>query len=79
MLQNATSQRTPLVTALARIRKEWQEATGSPSLIEVEGSIGMLLADVINGIGLAVEEQVQVLGTDLFREMQDFLKTPAHH
>ena len=79
MLQNATSQRTPLVTALARIRKEWQEATGSFSLIDVEGSIGMLLADVINGIGLVTEEQVQVLGPDLFRELQDFLKVPAHN
>jgi hypothetical protein len=79
MLQNTTSQSTAIVATLARIRKEWQEATGSSSLLDVEGSIGMLLADVINGIGLAVEEQVQVLGRDLFQELQDFLKAPAHH
>ncbi len=78
MLQNATSQSTPIVATLARIRREWQEATGSFSLIDVEGSIGMLLADVINGIGLETNEQVQVLGTDLFQEMQEILRTPSH-
>jgi hypothetical protein len=78
MLQNTTSQSTAIVATLARIRKEWQEATGSSSLIDVEGSIGLLLADVINGIGLATEEQVQVLGRDPFQELQDFLKTCAH-
>ena len=39
----------------------------------------MLLADLINGIGLRTDEQIQVLGADLFQDMQDFLKSAAHN
>jgi len=41
--------------------------------------MGMLLADLINGIGLGTEEQIQVLGTELFHEMKDFLKSPVQN
>ena len=76
MLQNPATTRFQLVNTLSRIRQEWQDATGSSSLIEVEGNIGMLLADLINGLGLGAAEQVQVLGGDLYQEMQDFLQSP---
>ena len=79
MLQSPSTQRFQLVSTLTHIREEWQEAAGSSSLIEVEGNVGMLLADVINGIGLQHDERIQVLGADLFREMQDFLNSPAHN
>jgi hypothetical protein len=36
----------------------------------------MLLADLINGLGLGAGEQVQVLGGELYQEMQDFLHSP---
>ena len=76
MLQNPATTRFQLVNTLSRIRQEWQDATGSSSLIEVEGNMGMLLADLINGFGLGAAEQVQVLGGDLYQEMQDFLQSP---
>ena len=79
MLQTPSTQRFQIVGALAHIRQEWQDATGSSSLIEVEGNIGMLIADLINGIGLGTEEQIQVLGTELFHEMKDFLKSPIQN
>ena len=79
MLQSPSAQRFQLVSTLTRIREEWQEAVGNSSLIEVEGNMGMLLADLINGIGLRTDEQIQVLGADLFRDMQDFLKSAAHN
>lgn len=79
MFQSPSTQRFQLVSTLIRIREEWQEAAGSSSLIEVEGNVGMLLADVINGVGLRHDEQIQVLGVDLFRDMQDFLNSPAHN
>lgn len=79
MFQSPSTQRFQLVSALTHIREEWQEAAGSSSLIEVEGNMGMLLADLINGIGLRTDEQIQVLGNDLFRDMHDFLKSPAHN
>ena len=76
MLQNPATTRFQLVSTLSRIRQEWQEAIGSSSLIETEGKMGMLLADLINGLGLGHAEQMHILGEDLFQEMQDFLKTP---
>lgn len=76
MLQNPTTTRFQLVNTLSRIRQEWQEAVGNPSLIEVEGNVGMLLADLMNALGLGTSEQVQVLGSDLYQELQDFLYSP---
>ena len=79
MLQAPSTQRFQLVGTLTRIRQEWQDAAGSSSLIEVEGNMGMLFADLINGIGLGTDEQIQVLGTELFHEMKDFLKSPVQN
>ena len=79
MLQTPAVQHIQLVTALAHIRREWQDATSGKSLLEVEGNIGMLLADLINNIGLPIEEQVQVLEKELFQEMQELLKFPVHN
>ncbi len=66
MFQSPTAQRFQLVSTLTHIREEWQEAAGNSSLIEVEANVGMLLADLINGIGLRTDEQILVLGTDLY-------------
>ena len=79
MLQTPVVQRMQLVTALTRIRQDWQEATSGESLLEVEGNMGMLLADLINNVGLSIEEQAQVLGTELFQELQELLKSPLHN
>ena len=79
MLQTPVVQRMQLVTALTRIRQDWQEATSGESLLEVEGNMGMLLADLINNVGLSIDEQAQVLGTELFQELQELLKSPLHN
>ncbi len=79
MFQPPSTQRFQLVGTLTRIRQEWQDAAGSSSLIEVEGNMGMLLADLINGVGLGIDEQIQVLGPELFHEMKDFLKFPVQN
>jgi hypothetical protein len=79
MFQTPVVERMQLVNTLTRIRQEWQDATSGESLLEVEGNMGMLLADIINNIGLPIEEQVQVLGTELFQEMQELLRSPLHN
>ena len=76
MLQNTPNPRVQVIATLSKFRQEWQEATGRASLIEVEGNMGMLLADLINGLGLGATEQIQVLGGELYQEMQDFLQSP---
>ena len=79
MLQATTNQQTTqalIISTLSRLCKEWQEATEGASLLEANGNMGLVLADLINGFGLKAEDQRRILGTDLFHELRDFLHTP---
>ena len=67
---------TQIISTLSRLREEWQEATDGASLLETNGNIGLVLADLINGFGLNAEDQSRILGTELFQELKDFLYTP---
>ena len=51
-----------LVEALGRIRAEWEEAAEGEPLIAVEGSVGLILADLALGVGLNPEEMIRALG-----------------
>jgi hypothetical protein len=81
MLQRITDQtdtHTGIISTLMHLRLEWQEATNGGSLLETDGKIGLVLADLINGFGLDVDDQFQILGNDLFLELKDFLYAPKH-
>lgn len=80
MLQSPTQtiHSTQIVSTLSRLRQEWQQATDGTSLLETSGNIGLILADLINGLGLNVDDQQQVLGNELFQELSDFLYEPIH-
>ncbi len=76
MLQTATYPRFQIVSVLAKLCKEWQEAAQGESLTNVEGNIGLVLADLINALGLSTHEQSVVLGQALFEEMREILSAP---
>ena len=59
------------VDALAKIRKEWELTADGESLVDVEASVGLLLADIVVALGLPPVEIVQVLGAKLAGELQD--------
>ncbi len=65
-----------IISTLTHLRQEWQEATAGASLLETDGNMGLILADLINGFGLDVKVQCQILGNDLFYELEDFLYAP---
>lgn len=65
-----------VIATLTGFRRQWQEAADGRSLIEVEGNVGLILADLVNSFGLSTHEQSAVLGTELFAEMQEVLATP---
>lgn len=67
---------TQIISTLSRLRQEWQEATEGVSLLETNGNIGLVLADLINGFGLNAEDQIRILGTELFQELKDFFYAP---
>ena len=83
MLQSApalqTTSHARVISTLTHLRQEWQETTVEASLLETNGNIGLMLADLINGLDLEVHEQQQILGNDLFHELRDFLYAPKHN
>jgi hypothetical protein len=58
-----------VLESLSALRQEWERAADGDSLINVPGSVGLLLFDVTARLGLTWEEQTQVLGDRLFREI----------
>ena len=58
---NPVISRLDVIGSLARLREEWQEAVDGQSLIDVQGSVGLLLGDVVMLLGLSADEQSAVL------------------
>lgn len=63
------SDRTRLVLALAELRKQWQEAVNSGSLLKVETPVGLLLADIADQLELTTQERHIFLGGKLSNEI----------
>jgi hypothetical protein len=78
-LSDQTTTHAKILSTLTSLRQEWQEATVGASLLETDGNIGLMLADLINGFGLEAQDQFQILGDDLFQELKDFLYAPKHN
>ena len=72
--------RSHLINVFAKIREEWEEAADSSSLIDMNASVGMLLADMVVSIGLTTSEQEEVFGSDLARDLELlWAETPLHN
>ena len=63
--------RPNVVEVLANFRQEWELSADGESLVDIQGSIGLILFDLVIGLALIRYEQVQVLGSTLFQELQD--------
>jgi len=63
------SDRTRLVLALADLRSEWQQATKGGSLLKVEASVGLLLADIADRLEMTSQERHVFLGGRLINEV----------
>jgi hypothetical protein len=64
---------TNVVEALARFRREWEQAAEGESLVDIQGSVGLMLADLVIALALRPSVQVQVLGSELYEELQSIL------
>ena len=69
MLNTSSRTNFDVISALSSLRQEWQEAAKGDSLLDMEANVGLMLADFINTLNLSVQEQTQILGPDLFKEM----------
>ncbi len=75
MLNIVTATPPHVVEVLAQVRTEWQNAANGISLLETEGNVGLILADIVNCLGLSADEQTRVLGQPLFNELNELLTT----
>ncbi len=73
MFQTHPIPQPQVVYALASLRREWQSAAGDTSLLTIRGSVGLILADLVRDLGLPAETQIEILGADLFMEVQNEL------
>jgi hypothetical protein len=71
--EDPNSNRLQLVESLAQFRKEWQEVAEKESLINVQASVGLLLADVLERLGSQPQEQHAALGGKLSKEISSIL------
>jgi hypothetical protein len=60
---------------LTTLRREWQESgpEDNTSLIEVQGSVGLLLYDVVEALRLSPQQQRAVLGIALYVEIKEYV------
>jgi hypothetical protein len=64
-------ERDRIVTGLAHVRREWEGATDGSSLVEALGSIGLILVDISDAIGLTSDEKTRALGSKLLKEAKE--------
>ena len=62
-----------VVSVLAEFRQEWELAAEEQDLIAIQGSIGLLLIDLVIGLGFRQADQIHVLGSKLYAELQSIL------
>lgn len=79
MLQTTPNPRIQLISVLSTLRQEWQGAAEGESLLDVEGNVGLIFADLVNSFGLSTHEQAAVLGPGLFAEMREILFVPRQN
>lgn len=71
------SYRAQIVQSLTEFRSEWQEISKSKSLVEIEASVGLLLADIAERLGLSPQERHVMLGSKLVKQINVFIEEPV--
>ena len=70
MLKQIDLDRSKVIEGLSQIRHEWEQELDGISLIEIEGNVGLLLADIADAIGLTQGEQDAALGRKLHQAVK---------
>lgn len=70
MLNQIGIDRMQVIKGLSRVRKDWEAELDGTNLTEIEGNVGLLLADIAEAMELNQEEQEQALGKKLRRAVK---------
>ncbi len=63
------SHRAQVVHALADFRREWQKMVQGKSLVDVQASVGLMLADIADRLELNPQERHAMLGGKLINQI----------
>ncbi len=80
MLQEATTyqlDREQVVNALAQLREIWEAIAADEgcSLVDITGSVGLILGDIVMLLNLSSMEQEMILGNQLRKDFFKVLRT----
>jgi hypothetical protein len=64
--------RMKVIESLTKFRQEWQSLANGQSLLDVQASVGLILADIIDKLELTEQEKVIVLGRKLINQVDAF-------
>ncbi len=63
------SYRAKVVQSLADFRREWQKMADGKRLVEIEASVGLILADIADRLELNPQERHAMLGGKLINQI----------
>ena len=65
------------MAVVKKLREEWREVAGGSSLIDTYASIGLVLVDLVVGLGLTKAEMIDCLGIEFYLEVQHIIEDIA--
>ena len=68
------SYRAQIVQSLADFRREWQKLMDGQNLVDVQASVGLMLADVADRLELNPQERHVMLGGKLINQVNAMLE-----
>lgn len=71
--QTTSSTQSNIVKVLTTLRSEWENVANGQSLVTVNGSIGLILFDIVGRLGLSTEDASVLLGPKLFIELTELM------
>ena len=64
--------RMKVIESLTKFRQEWQALADGQNLLNVQVSVGLILADITDRLELTEQERVVVLGRKLINQVDAF-------
>lgn len=77
--QATSSPQPKIIEVLAALRSEWENAANGESLVNVNGSIGLILFDMVVRLGLSTEDANVLLGHKLSTELTELMAAQLNY
>jgi hypothetical protein len=68
------SYRAQIMKSLVEFRREWEIHAEGKSLIDVDASVGLILSDIAERLGLSQQERHVLLGGKLAKQIDSYME-----